>query len=769
MRQKHKKIWIVSLVITVLLFAVSKSETASPKSIVTPNPIIDKYQPFASTQSPVVYFPDEVEKQVEEALIEGYLGNREAILKAYKFMKEKDQTLQKAKEPITGLADELMDLANAQIKRRDDYLKAQERFLKSSPEPELEKLVRYRIKNDEFNKATAILKGDKVDKTGRVLNNFLRPINLASWGFGFLIPAAIDTGVNTAFYLSELDTLSLREKIALAEYQTFIRKYPESKLHSKAKKRIAELRKKLAEYQFSRAMAAAEKEAKEKSYDQAIFHLKQALKIWPDSKKAAQKLATIQQQKKQYQEELALSLAVKADSTPQDTAYQELLEALLLESPPNLLLRTNNLLRHNPPPAIKSQLYYLKARLQERIGDYPAARETLKEIKNKYTKSTAGKQARLVLNSTPYNINKEIKKARRRYIQKSLKYALFGQRFAKDNLALGASEVALEGAGALTTLGIFNLAAMGFRLGNLLLSNPISNQDIIDKGESLLAQYPPNAPTPKEVHKILAEAYEEQGNFYKAMEHYALSGEMSEEDMIKYRNKVANKFFARIQEEENPIIKRRYLFSLLRDFPDTEVVPKVSQELAKLFREDKLLTITKAQLKKYPAFFGANGINIKPELLDGKLSNRELGDKGITFLKEDQIKLSFIGPEGKEEERIYPVDKKIYHRLRILWEENQYQNALTQEGKRQWAYDIGGDLSVKDLNLQGRLEMPQNTALFLGGSSRNPYAGLEFPLPLIDQLIPLDFSINIKPSGISLEPTIRTPELDHKDQYLYQE
>ena len=757
-----------------LMFQASDgfSGTRAPAS--PTDPVIESYQPFAGEQPGVKYFPDEVERRIGEALIEGYLGNGDAILSHYSFLLDKDKTLKKAKQPITGLADNVLDLANSQIRPRDQYLKAQEEALGASPEPELEKLIRYRIKDDEFNKAQSIGKGDKIDKSAKVINNFLRPMNLASWGMGFFVPAAIDTAVNTAFYLNDLSEISLREKMALAEYRIFLEKYPDSKLRDKARNKLVELSEKSKDYQYKRAIALGEKELKDGSYNRALFYFTQAINIKPDSKEAAAKLADVNQQTKENQEELALSLEVKPGSIPKDGAYQELLEALFLEQPQALLARTNSILRQNPSMPSKDQIKYLQAKLQEGLGEYGGARKTLEEVEDRYPNRVSGERARLALSSPPYNLKKEINKAQRKHRQKSLKYALFGERFAEDNLTLGASDLVLEGTEALTTLGIFNLAAVGFRMGNLAFSNPISNQDIIERGEALLAQYPSNASPPKQVHKILAEAYEEEGNFTKALEHYALAGEMTKKERAEYREKIAKRVFARAQEEKDPASKRSYLISLMRDYPETKIASNASQDLAKLIKEEGILNIPKAQLKDNPTFFGANGISIKTELLDGNIANKELGDKGITFLAEDRIRLSFISPDG-EEEKAYTVDKKVYQRLEMLLQQAQYQEALTKEGDRkkekgkQWAYGVGGDLSVKALNLEGRLDMPQNTALFLGGTSRNPYAGLQFPLPLVDHLLPLDFAINIKPSGVTLDPAIRAPGLDKEDRYLYQE
>ncbi|MBI2875423.1 MAG: hypothetical protein HYY20_00920, partial [Candidatus Tectomicrobia bacterium] len=302
-----------------------------------------------------------------------------------------------------------------------------------------------------------------------------------------------------------------------------------------------------------------------------------------------------------------------------------------------------------------------------------------------------------------------------------------------------------------------------------------SHRKNIEIGEANLNSYPGLASS-EEIHRMMAEAYQKEGNLEKATEHSKLAGqELSEEEKARRREKVAKAFLQYAQEKaEGNAEKRLYLEEILRSYPDTQAAQKATPELVKILREGEgLLQVSKEELQHNPDFYGANGINIKPELLDEDLRNREIGDPGISFIAEDLLRISYQTDKGPEEQ-FYPVDKDIFRRLQILLLQQKYRTALTRKGEPnrkadQFAYEIGGDLSAKEVDLAGKLLFKEKVGISMGTDNRSPHVGLQLPLPLLDQILPLSFKLNIRPHGVTLEPAIRHQDLPSDKTDLYRE
>ncbi|MBI1987388.1 MAG: tetratricopeptide repeat protein [Nitrospinae bacterium] len=745
----------------------------------------ETFSPFEKERSSPLYFPDAVEKAVEEALIEGYLEDREAILARYRSLLAQDQELEKAGKPITGLSDNLLDLANGMLEGRDAHQRALEASLKAPYlEPELEARVRYRIKNDEFNRAQGLLKGDKTNKTGNIANSFLRPLNMAAWSFGFFIPAVIDTVVYSILSYKRQNQLTDREKMALVDYQAFVSRYPDSRQSRSAEEKAARILAKKAEHDSRLFLEAGKSSLKEGDYRGAVEAFQEALKIQPNSRDASRQLTAAQGNRAQQEREKQLTLSATADLLLTDPStrepglkegYEDLLYAFYSKDARGVFQQEEELRGRYPDGPLADEASYLMAKAYDQQKEYDHSRSLLGRLARQGSNSNMSFRAQLVLSQPPYDWKEEVKQVEREQRRERLRYVLLGEHFAKDNAALGTSELAMEGANALETMGIFNVMAIGYRTLTTLLQGSSSPRKTIEIGEAYLNRFPGLASS-EEIHRTLAQAYRKEGNLEKAMEHDKLAGkELTEEEKAKNREKLAGNLLEYAGEKaEGKAEKRLYLEEIMKSYPETQAARKATPELVKILREEEgLLRISKEELKRNPDFYGANGINIKPELLDEDLRNREIADQGITFIAEDLLKICYQAETGPQE-KFYPVDKDIFRRLQILLLQQKYRTALTREGEpnRQgdkFFYEFGGDLSAKDVNLEGKLLFKEKAGIALGADSHSPHVGLQLPLPLLDKILPLNFRLNIRPQGVTLDPTIRHQDLPPDKAYLYRE
>ncbi|MFQ5904484.1 MAG: hypothetical protein ACE5JO_12430, partial [Candidatus Binatia bacterium] len=578
-----------------------------------------------------------------------------------------------------------------------------------------------------------------------------------------------------------LSDLTTQERMALIAYQDFLARYPDSQMKEEAQQQVARILRKKRKHDYAQALKRGKADLAAGDLAEAAEILKDAIELDPSSEEATRLLEEIRQQQLRLDAAKALSLTVNevlSPTAPQEKeAYEGMLLSWYLKGPSAVLREGQKFLSHYPKSPLSDEVAYLMAMAREAQGSYDRSRLLLEDLAREKPKANRGKSAQHALANPPYDLQEEIARAGRQQRRETLKYALLGEHPAQDNVAVGSSELAMEGLSALETLGIFNLMAMGYRTISTLIQNPGSHRKTIELGENYLSRFP-DLTVSGELHQELARAYEKEGDLERALLHYEQTGKFTEKEKARYREKIAQGFFRYAQEkgekERGKAGQRFYLELLLRNYPETQAAQKAMPEMVKLLREeDGLLRISKKELKENPAFFGANGINIKPELLDGKQKNHEIAEPGIAFITQNLLKITYETENGPKEQ-LYRVNEEIFKRLQIIRFQERYRTALTRQGDlkaqedRKLLYEVGGDLSPEDVDLEAKL-FRGNTGFFLGGDSDNPYGGFQFPLPVLDQVIPLNLKLSIRPSGVTLDPAVQRQNPPRDKAPLYEE
>jgi hypothetical protein len=113
--------------------------------------------------------------------------------------------------------------------------------------------------------------------------------------------------------------------------------------------------------------------------------------------------------------------------------------------------------------------------------------------------------------------------AERHHTRNVAKYVIFGGIDGRNALYT-AAEFGAQGAQAGTSLGIVNVIGIATRAWHAWRNDPVSNQEVIDRGEELLARNPEGAEA-KEVHARLATTYERAGNYERALMYRRAAGD----------------------------------------------------------------------------------------------------------------------------------------------------------------------------------------------------------------------------------------------------
>ena len=112
------------------------------------NPMPD-YDPFEKANAAPQFFPDEIDKQARELLIDALTDRKDGLDGHWQSLRAADNELRKQHGTVTGLADHAQDLLNNTIADRETYLAAQKDALKNSAAPARKKYLQAIIEGDD--------------------------------------------------------------------------------------------------------------------------------------------------------------------------------------------------------------------------------------------------------------------------------------------------------------------------------------------------------------------------------------------------------------------------------------------------------------------------------------------------------------------------------------------------------------------------------------------------------------------------------------------
>lgn len=803
-----KIVSISSLLILILILICSHTSISLAQEFkeIDLNTIHKDYNPIKIKKSSQKYYPDEVEKKVNDLLIDGYLFDINRIENHYRFFEKKDAELKKRDKPVTGLKENVLDFINNCIDDRDRYVEAQKNALRGLDDKDLKTLIKIRLRNERLNKAESLLKKEKKDKVGRVFNSLLKSVDIISLSLGSIIGSTIDTAVNTILNIKDLDNISIREKKAIVQYEEFLRSNPESIHAEKVRKKLEKLKEKKRKTEYEKEIELANVNMKQGYIEQANEHYKKALSYYPESKEALKGKETtksfIEQREKSIEETLKVSKNPPTFSSFQEKEdYEKLLYVTIKGNPEEIISESKEFIEKYKESSLKDEAEYNLSIAYDIQENHEKAKEIMRRLIEKEPDSNMGHHAKLLLNSSDYNKYEAFQKAGREHKIDTFKYALVGEDLAKNNISFGTSRVILEGVKSAETLGMANILGACFRTLNILADDPIPNEEIINRGEEYLQKYPDSEKS-KEVHFELAKAYERDHDYANAIRHCILSEKASKKKIDHLKEKMANVLFQKAKLANQWESKTYYYKAILTSYPDTKIAKKAEEQLSALIKlKNQRYRLSKSFLLENKILFGPNSLNIKPELLDGDIRNKEIDDKGISFLKDDKIKIYYQTEEGIEE-KVYQLSGEMIRGFEAKLRELNYKKTLYRDKKKIDLKEEGIFTTEKDLdeslnsvylskkeiekrkknikfgaeaNLspsaggfhsQGTIHFSKySSGLAFGIDERSPNLGLQIPL----LSTPLAIESRIGENRFSIYPKIRIDSEYGEDYYLYKD
>ena len=813
---------------------VSAQEQESPlERILKPLP---DYDPFDKRPPSPQFFPDEVDKRAREALVDGLTNREEKLEDHFRFFVNKDAELKKERGTVTGITAHALDLYQGTIRERDRYLEAQKKALGSSPSPEQKKLIESRLQNDDLTQAEELLRTSSANRWGGMLNRLLGSVDLVSILSGSYVGAAVDSALGE-FLAAVSPDMPTEERKALAHYREHLKRYPNDAKNGVVQKQAEALEKKKRKVLVQKQIEKAEEAAEKGNLDSALFHYEMAAWIDPLSRAAEEGFKKTKQSLRQKEDEAKKGLPAataqprESANLPEEREVRALLQALALRDHGQIETQAKRLMEKNPHGPLAEPARDASAVALEIKGKHEEAKKVLEQIVRSSNDPHEKKRAEILLGSQEYNLLASFNDARNQHRLQTIRYVLLGEDFLKKNLLYGAAPLIASGPAGATSIAAANAIMIGTNLFQVLTSNPISYQGVIDKGVEYIRNHP-QSDNAADVYAVLANAYEDVGIYDKAIAYHEMSGKTTEKKLAELKEKAAKALLRAADKSGDRAARESLLKTILDEYPESAAAKEATQKLSALMKiENQGLRMSKKFLMENPELFGPQGLRLKPALFDGNLSNMELANQGINLLNEREILLHFQTPWGVQSQS-YPIDKETSGRFQVALRNKNYEVALgdvdarakgspggiknlplplvrgelekkgsesenttlslvreatgpasafpkvldhqllsesEKEGATKWELPpIQGSVSASRFDLSGSLPAGLwGDRLSVGTDQKSPFAGIQLPIPVLQNFIPVDFLLQGRPGRFSIFPKIHMQKDKDDDQELY--
>jgi tetratricopeptide (TPR) repeat protein len=585
----------------------------------------------------------------------------------------------------TGLTDDMQLLAAGLEPTRESRRLALEDLLDQHPDPVVEHLARHALDDDDAAAASRLLSDDRHNRRANLINDAVRPLGvfsgavfLAALNPFLLAGSAVDSVATTAVNLWNYNRLSPREREALVRYRTVIQHDVRSYDASEVVQGMQTLSAKRAAALCDQTVARAKSALDAGDLDVARYYVRTAQQL-PDCTPRVAKT------KENLAEALAKRAAAdEAELWPADDVilpagsleaedYEALARATALGEPDAMMAAAQRFERTHPGSMMSSSAKLVVAASRDLAGRRPEARTALEELSA--DDSRVGKVAEGILEGPDFGQLTAMEAAERHHTRNVAKYVLFGGIDGRSALYT-AAQLGAQGAQAGPSLGIVNVIGIATRAWHVWRRDPVSNQEVIDRGEELLARNPDGAEA-KEVHARLSTTYERAGNYERALMHYRASADPDPKRIAKLQGKLAD----RLLDDAKGSPAAPLLFSAIaRDFKGTGAADKAEKLLKDAPPRDGIV-LDLDVLRANPALLGPTALDLDPMLLDGDPYNGELADKGVTLAnRELRLTLRADGTPGERVETRTLTDEQ-YARARAAAEETLYTKLLTTVDK----------------------------------------------------------------------------------------
>ncbi len=628
-------------------------------------------------------------------------------------------------------------------------------------EDDLDPALRARLEqetaDDPLLLAKERLHDERTVRYGSAYNRMAGPVGRLALS-GILIPLTIIRGIADVFASEKKrEPLSLRERQALAHWQEYLSRHPDTQEARKLEKRVKKFEKKYVDTMVQRQLREARKLMAKGFPEGARYHLEAALGLVPDLPEAKRLLAIVERQSNQRELALQRSLQAPAQWLPVEQlpkAY-EISSALLLESPlPSLPTKT--------PKPVSQPLAFANAMTLEREGREKVSFKAYGKIGRKWNASSGmQRHARSIIYQPSENPYRFFRKSKKTDGWRRTRWVMLGPlaNGPKRRGLFRPLEWVLDAPMLLNTVVTLPGRLMSY---SRMKPWPFS-REVAVHAKHYLARYPGGEHENK-VLDYMCWLENRRGNAIGTLKYAQQRDNLSTREEQKLKEKAAKQMLLGSNREPHPDLRMAMLQRTAGEFPETKAGQEAGEAARKLWDHlsPQQIRITRGFLEEHPEVAGPHGLGLSSQLLDEEPRNGELHPEGVTILGGQVIRIAYIDLHGKKKKPPeYTYEKLSTERLArliaLLDETSQHKERADSD------YEHGADASRDHFFERAKLGLTDTPDLRSGAYSSYTFEGVREKYGLVrsrESILPVDlvFQGSIGDMSLGAFPRLRLPE-----------
>ncbi len=467
----------------------------------------------------------------------------------------------------------------------------------------------------------------------------------------------------------------------------------------------------------------------------------------------------------------------------------------------------------------------------EMKGRHEEAKKIVAQIARSPLTPEAGKQADALLRSAEYNLLATFYDAQDERRLETVKYVLLGENLLRKNLLYAAGAMAVAGPAGAATLGTINAILLGSNMYNAMTNNPVSAQPVIDAGVAYVRNHPSSSDSAQiykvlasayeergmfgralAYHELGGASDEKIAEIKQKAANALLTAAAKAEDrgtrafyltslIDRYGDSAAaaeaTRKLAEMARDENQGLRMSKQFLVenpeLYGTNGLGLKPSLfdgdprNMEIAKrgvnLISDRELIVYYQTpwgeRSRSYPLsrsaserlFVQLRDSNHQVALADvNRRAKNSVG--GIQGMPSTVLRARLEKPEIEPEyggDTTFTLVREagVPSYPQVLDHELLSENERNP-GSKYALPPIQGSISASRFSMSGGLPAGfWGDQLAVGTDHRGGFAGVQLPIPLLKDFIPVDFMIHGRPGGVSVYPRIHTGAVSGEDPELY--
>ena len=557
------------------------------------------------------------------------------------------------------------------------------------------------------------------------------------------------------------DALPLQRRQALAQWERFVREYPDAPEVAEVGPRIAEYQQEFRETQAARAERRAENALDDDLPDAAWIYAQRARRSI-DSEDA-RSLVTQAEQRIAHRER-ALASAVKYGGPGDPRALAHERGAVLAA-----LGGLRGVAAAPPDARLAGEQSYLHADALGRAGDDGAMWEELEALAEE-SDSAMARHAQTLRADPARNPYRAFVRARSKERWRTTRWVLLGPLTARpDRGALGLLDYVLDLPWRIQGAALFPVRLIQLPWRE---SQPGAAVTAVHARNYLAAN--PSGAHAEEVRDWLLGFERDRENWVGALRVAESEPDTSDAELDVLRERAAEQALRVASDEKRSDLRARLLANVVRAFPETRAGGEAGRAAREQVTEhtSHQVRLSRGFLLENPAIAGPGGLDLAPALLDDDPRNGELHPDGVTLIGGTELQISVLAESGDDDDPPRKLGDRLTEpdlaRLVARLEETNFRNSLLDDDD---AIDPNAQRDV--VFERARLGLAEDVDLRPAAEARYAYRGMRERYGMVrsrEALIPVELVVQGSLSDLTLGafPRLRTPKTT-PDAVLYRD